>query len=78
MELQNKTKVITLNVQFIFSKFLSAIGEHIWVLTGAKDKKDNTIETVTRVKNRALPDKIEIENERIWSSDMFVSKVMGE
>lgn len=57
---------------------LSAIGENIWVLTGVKDAADNTIETATLVKNRALPDKIEIENERIWSSDMFVSKVMGE
>jgi len=57
---------------------LSEIGENIWVLTGAKDADDNTIGNDTRVKNRALPGKIEIENERIWSSDMFVSKVMGE
>jgi len=69
--------ILTRDPSPVHEKFC-AIGENIWILTGAQDLGGDTIENSTLVKNRNLSDTIEIENERLWSSDIFVSKVIGE
>lgn len=56
---------------------LTAIAEHVWVLTANGDGSGSVDADKTRVVNQVYTDPLCV-NERIWSADVFTSQIMGD
>ena len=56
---------------------LTAIAEHVWVLTADCDAGGTVDADRTRIVNQGYTDPLSI-NQKIWSADIFTSQIMGD